>query len=233
MNGDYSDLKIVCGPDTYHVHKAIICPQSGFFEIACRPDTFKEGKTGIVNIPISSGRDESSRPDAILGFDCDVDVETAACVKSMIHYFYHRDYPELDKTSLEGELWVQGALAHHSRMYAMGEKYDIAGMKAAALAKFLSLNNQVVTSGTLIPAIIIAFNSTLASDKDLREAVLTMVDDCRQLGDFLTNTQLQNIISTIPEIAYGLYRKAIEREKRQFDVFTVFAVPKKNGTRAV
>jgi hypothetical protein len=217
-NGAYSDLKIVCGPDTYHVHKAIICPQSEFFEIACRPDTFKEGKTGIINIPISSGRDESSKPDVTPEFDWDVDVETATCVKSMSHYFYHRDYPELDKTSLEGELWVQGALAQHSRMYAMGEKYGIAEMKASALAKFLRLNNQVVISGSLIPTIVIAFNSTLASDKGLREAVLTMIDDCRQLRDFLSNSELQNVISTIPEVAYGLYRKAIEREKRQFDI---------------
>jgi hypothetical protein len=142
-------------------------------------------------------------------------------VKSMIHYFYHRDYPELDKTSLEGEIWVQGALAQHSRMYAMGEKYGIVGMKAVAFTKFLGLNNHVVTSGSLIPTVVIAFNSTLASDKGLREAVLMMVDDCRQLGDFLSNVDLQNVISTIPEVAYGLYRKAIEREKRQFDIRTV------------
>lgn len=33
--GDYSDLKIECGSKTYNVHKAVICPKSGFFARTC------------------------------------------------------------------------------------------------------------------------------------------------------------------------------------------------------
>ena len=33
-SGEYSDLTITCGPDTYKVHKAIVCSQSSFFSKA-------------------------------------------------------------------------------------------------------------------------------------------------------------------------------------------------------
>ncbi|KAH8836259.1 hypothetical protein MCOR01_011777 [Pyricularia oryzae] len=33
ISGDYSDMTVVCGHDTYHVHKAIMCPRSKYFEI--------------------------------------------------------------------------------------------------------------------------------------------------------------------------------------------------------
>lgn len=34
LSGEYSDLTITCGPDTYKVHKAIVCSQSTFFSKA-------------------------------------------------------------------------------------------------------------------------------------------------------------------------------------------------------
>lgn len=37
----YSDLVIKCGTRTFDVHKAIVCPQSAWFEAACKPDAFK------------------------------------------------------------------------------------------------------------------------------------------------------------------------------------------------
>jgi hypothetical protein len=95
VSGAYSDFKIICGSDTYNVHKAIICPQSGFFRAACRPDTFQEGRSGIVTLPFNSGRDMDALKAPIKAdeFDWDLDVEDTSAVKLMIHYFYHHDYP--------------------------------------------------------------------------------------------------------------------------------------------
>ncbi|KAK8208933.1 hypothetical protein M8818_003896 [Zalaria obscura] len=47
-SGDYSDLIIKCGVDTYNVHKAIVCTRSNFFRIACREGTFKVTKPVMV-----------------------------------------------------------------------------------------------------------------------------------------------------------------------------------------
>ncbi|KAI7909278.1 hypothetical protein M9X92_011726 [Pyricularia oryzae] len=38
ISGDYSDMTIVCGHDTYHVHKAIMCPLSKYFETIFKAD---------------------------------------------------------------------------------------------------------------------------------------------------------------------------------------------------
>jgi hypothetical protein len=34
ISGNYSDLVVTCGSDTYNVHKAIVCSQSTFFRTA-------------------------------------------------------------------------------------------------------------------------------------------------------------------------------------------------------
>lgn len=36
-SGEYSDLVISCRGKEYHVHKAIVCTQSGFLAAACHP----------------------------------------------------------------------------------------------------------------------------------------------------------------------------------------------------
>lgn len=34
LSETYSDMKIVCGDETFHAHRAIVCPQSPFFDKA-------------------------------------------------------------------------------------------------------------------------------------------------------------------------------------------------------
>ena len=206
----------MCGSDTYHVHKAIICSQSDWFTAACRPDTFKEGKTNIINIPASSGRDESADP--LIGsddFDWDFDVETTTSVKLMIHYFYHHDYLEVLGIDSLARYHV-GLFAENARMYAMGEKYGVAGLKHVARAKSSALSDLKVSANMVRIAAVIAFNSTPDSDKKMREAIVEMVDVVHQVPLIRNNKLLQKAISTIPELAYGLYRKSLERKELRY-----------------
>jgi hypothetical protein len=210
-NGAYSDLKIVCGSDTYLVHKAIICPQSDFSKTACRPDTFQEGSTNIINITASQGRDKPE--DTYItseDFDWDLDVETTASVKLMIHYFYHHDYLEQETVQTDKGVLPEGLLDEHSRMYAMGEKYGISGLKAVALTKFGSRGRRFITSRSVSSATVIAFNSTPESHKRLRKEVLRLLDIYRH--SWQKEVEIQKMILGMPEIAYGLYCKSVERE---------------------
>jgi hypothetical protein len=204
----------VCGPDTYLVHKAIICPQSDFFKAACRPDTFQEGSTNIINITASSGRERLFVVDITSDdFDWDLDVETTASVKLMIHYFYHHDYYDIERHRpyIINDMVLPRALYHqHSMMYAMGEKYGILGLKAVALAKFSDSGPRYIDMYQVSTAAVIAFNSTPESDKRLREEVLKLLDSCRR--HWKNNVVVQEMILSTPEIAYGLYRKSVERE---------------------
>ncbi|KAI5211419.1 hypothetical protein AUEXF2481DRAFT_25775 [Aureobasidium subglaciale EXF-2481] len=218
-NGAYSDLKIVCGSTTYNVHKAIVCPQSDFFRVACRPDTFREGRTGIINIPATVGRDKThyEKPIAAEEFDWDLDVETRIAIKLMIHYFYHHDYLQEETAEsqppdgyrLTPENFGQGILAEHARMYAMGEKYGIPGLKVLAAAKYKALG--VRTLAGLAAAIMITFKGTVSTDKVLRTMVSYHIDILRYTHRNVP--ELRRTISEIPELAFELYQRALERER--------------------
>ncbi|KEQ73158.1 hypothetical protein M436DRAFT_46012, partial [Aureobasidium namibiae CBS 147.97] len=216
-NGSYSDFKIVCGTDTYNVHKAIICPQSEFFRAACRPYPFQEGKTGVVTLPCNPGRDLDAlaapiKPD---DFDWDMDVEDKSAVKLMVHYFYHHDYPSEFPTyeghdSLTPKTATKGVLAVHAKMFAMGEKYEVRGLKSVALEKYQAcLPETCAGFGT---SIIIAFMGTTETEIDLglRSAIVDSLSD----SDWMVEHEaLEKTIEEIPELVYALYRRLLERSR--------------------
>jgi len=204
----------VCGSDTYKVHKAIVCAQSDFFRAACRPDAFNEGQTGTINIPAGQGRDVAfySQPINEEGFDWELDVETAATVKLMINYLYLHDYLEEEQTKALVAVTVlctrenrKGLLAEHSRMYAMGDKYGISGLKALAAAKFNETG--VRCHAGLVDGLIIAFKATPDSDKELREVAISRLYPYRHT--YKDNAEVQTVISRLPGLSYGLYRKLL------------------------
>ncbi|CAD0040833.1 unnamed protein product [Aureobasidium pullulans] len=216
-SGAYSDLKIVCGSETYNVHKAIICPQSTFFKAACRPNAFQEGRTGVIEIPATAGRNVAfcQKPIIVENFDWDLDVETTTAVKLMIHYFYHHDFfedrREYSSTTLNlcsTENLTQGTLAEHARMYAMGEKYGVPGLKALAVAKFLAVIPR--TNAGLTAAIMIAYSTTPESDQGLRNAMIESLYCYRKA--FVEVDEIQTVISKLPDLSYGLYRKMLKEE---------------------
>lgn len=128
----------------------------------------------------------------------------------MIHYFYHHDYLQNQVAHIRGLILPKALLDQHSRMYAMGEKYGIQGLKTVAVAKFKGQGPRQMTKSSLITATMIAFTSTPESDKDLREAVLDFLDRSRQ--QFKDCMPVQKMIQSMPEVSYGLYRKSIDRK---------------------
>jgi hypothetical protein len=211
-SGDYSDSKIVCGPDVYYVHKAIICPQSDFFRAACSPDTFQEGLSGIVRLPFNPGRDMATLKAPIKAdeFDWDLDVEDTTAIKFMIHYFYHHDYPSglprhPNHNEITAENAAKGVLATHSQMYAMGDKYQIPGLKTLAVRKFRSFWRE--TCAGFATAIVIAFMSTPEADQRLRNAIVYIIGEC---GVTASEEVVDDTVKDIPELLYALYRKLLE-----------------------
>jgi BTB/POZ domain len=47
LSDKYSDLKIVCGGREIHVHRAVMCLHSPFFDAACGGN-FKERRAGYI-----------------------------------------------------------------------------------------------------------------------------------------------------------------------------------------
>ncbi|EGU73983.1 hypothetical protein FOXB_15505 [Fusarium oxysporum f. sp. conglutinans Fo5176] len=118
--GLYSDLKITCGDKQYQVHKAIICPRSPFFGVACQ-NHFRESQSNIINLP-------EDDPEA---------------VDSMIYYIYNGYYPKIDPGThgeFTGGLQVK-FLVLHAKVYALAEKYEVSGLKEMAQRCFQIISN--------------------------------------------------------------------------------------------
>jgi hypothetical protein len=175
-------LTITCGNDEYKVHKAIICPRSTFFAAACN-GRFQEGKSGIVVL-------------------ADDDPEA---VELMIHYFYYFDYTTQaevqNKLTVEtlrqaSSMSPSATLAQHekalrdrfgafntmapsitvhSRVYALGEKYDIQGLKHLSLEKFKKEAKTHWDSDDFITAIVEVYTSTVDGDRGMRDAVVEAI----------------------------------------------------------
>ncbi|THX59129.1 hypothetical protein D6D06_02360 [Aureobasidium pullulans] len=213
-SSDYSDMIVTCGTDIYKVHKAIVCAQSEFFRLACRTRSdakgdFKEGKTGIVEIPRSHKVDNADA-------DWDMDAEDPKSVKLMIHYLYHMDYLEVETAKIKAEPastvvlkdhnLSDGILVNHARMYAMGDKYGIPGLKALAKMKFEEATKY--TYAGLVKAIRIVYTSTVDSDVGLRQIIVTKLHSTGVTSS-LGKPGIDQNIKELSELAYALLRKQV------------------------
>ncbi|CAD0085118.1 unnamed protein product, partial [Aureobasidium vineae] len=198
----YSDLIITCGTDTYNVNKAIVCPQSEFFRLAC-DSKFKEGKTGIIEIPARNKEDDQD------GVDWDADAEDPEALKHMIHYFYHMDY--LEAESVKVRKWKpvkhyddyeisDGILVYHAMLYAMGDKYGIPGLKDLSRSKFQ--DTLKYSAAGYAKAIKIAFTSTPESDKGLRHIIIRNLSVHREWIQLAP--VMEASVQCFPDLLYAL-----------------------------
>ncbi|KAJ9137139.1 hypothetical protein NKR23_g9350 [Pleurostoma richardsiae] len=209
--GSDSDLTITCGKDEYKVHKAVVCPRSRFFQVACNGLFFKEGRTGVVAL---DGDDPMS-------------------VKLMIHYLYHSDYPRqpeakpllladsqtsnftfcvspngtdltigntspcrIKKTPTKNNVSLdqQPNLTVHARVYALAEKYGIEALKALAVQKFKREAVLYWGSDDFLRAIEEVYTSTVDHDRGLRDQVVAAITARPSLLD---RDQMRNVVKKL------------------------------------
>ncbi|KAI7153323.1 hypothetical protein KC349_g8457 [Hortaea werneckii] len=170
--GEYSDLTIKCGLRTFKVHKAIVCARSEYFAAACKPDAFKEGATG--SIELQSTADPNAAKD-------DPSLDDPAAVKLMIDFLYLHDYP-LVRTYLDAsdplKLFVKsgddGAIMH-AKVYALGSKYQIPSLQSASLKKFEEAANLAWDTDEFVHAVHLVHSTTPDSDKGLRNITASVI----------------------------------------------------------
>ncbi|KAK3304904.1 uncharacterized protein B0T15DRAFT_486366 [Chaetomium strumarium] len=81
-------------------------------------------------------------------------------VHIIIHYFYRFDYDiQVDGDGADIKRLDAGALATHTRIYALAEKYLIRGLKTVAVRKFKA-------------EVTIAYTSAIEDDRGLRDVVV-------------------------------------------------------------
>ncbi|KAF5545450.1 kelch repeat BTB domain-containing protein [Fusarium phyllophilum] len=200
-SGKYSDLTIVCGNNRYRVHKTILCVRSKFFAVSCDRD-FKESN-GEIELPgddpaavqkmieyiynIEYPPDETQMQE----YDDDVEAELSdtdydATDRCQMRLFGANFIKRKRIKQLKERKWTSwkveeptpsSQLSLHAKVYALGEKYSIEGLKKEAQRKFESeIQSGNVGVDDFAEAVEEVYTSTVSEDRGLRDVVVGMIE---------------------------------------------------------
>lgn len=200
------------------MHKSIVCPRSEFSAAACRGDFTVSLPGGLPLLPtqgIFKRRPSWLTPCCRFGFfppaaqearegRISLPEDDVQIVDLMIYYLYHLDYhvsqPPGDDTQPKEEL-TGWELPIHVKVYGMAEKYGAAGLKAVAELKFKATANLDWHHNNLIRAAREAYESTVETDRSLRDVVTIKLVNRPKL---LELEEVQNLLREVPMLAYDL-----------------------------
>ncbi|KAI5927103.1 BTB/POZ protein [Camillea tinctor] len=203
LDEKYSDLTIICGTQSRKVHKAIVCPRSKFFAAACDNKDFKEGRTGIIELP-----DDDPR-----------------IVDLMIYYFYHLTYhincPKNQKQSDDystddystDETIIPpktSDILTHAKVYSLAEKYLIEGLKKLAFERFKTAIETNWDFQDFRDAIWEVYTSTVDADKGLRDIIVaTLWKRPWMLG----KKEIQDLLKELGSLSFDLLMHIYRMER--------------------
>ncbi|KAI0147302.1 BTB/POZ protein [Xylariaceae sp. FL1272] len=212
-HGDYSDLTILCGGREFHVHKALVCPQSAFFTAACQ--AFGGGQEQVIDLPD----------------------DDPIAVEIVLYYLYHQEYhiprqatsgqqsnqegigetpipaPDVstdatldemaaDSASLEsGSRTMPVGPALHAAVYALARKCSIERLESTALRKFKETATQCWDSDDFLEMAKKTYISTAETDQGLKDALVTVLHEHPLL---LGKERTQVLLKEINMLAYDL-----------------------------
>ncbi|KAK7511813.1 uncharacterized protein IWZ02DRAFT_95705 [Phyllosticta citriasiana] len=181
----YTDLTLRCQGREFHVHRVVICLQSGYFTSACRQ--------------APSSADSSVCPAVIdLGEEDNLDHVTA-----MIHFFYTYDYRIEDIPDFD-QLPPYQELVFHVEIYVLAEKYRVMELKKLAWAKFIAqARHQNAWRG--FPLILWRILKPIpASDRWLRSSIFSI---CREhIQELMEDDTFKDTADRTP----GFWRELME-----------------------
>ncbi|KAF5620786.1 amino acid transport GAP1 [Fusarium sp. NRRL 52700] len=206
----YSDLVITCGDDVHRVHKAIICPRSLFFTAACNAN-FIEGQEGRINLP----EDDPNAVRDMIHYLYNLDLVGHEFIPEDGNYIEEElsdtEHDDEMKQLLEwsgrrfiGNRRVKGLvpklgarigpssnLRLFAKVYALGEKYGIPGLKSIAVSKFEKLAKAYAQTEDFRLAVQEVYTSTIDQDRGLRDVVVSTVEE--NLG-LLNNQDFEDLV---------------------------------------
>ncbi|KAG6986522.1 multicopper oxidase abr1 [Physcia stellaris] len=198
-SGDYSDLTIVCGKSEFKVHRAIVCPQSGFFSAACK-EGFKETSTGTIELQ----------------------EEDEELVRLMVEYLYTTMYtdeydglterlpcnhPEDTDCSCDDKRCYLRSYGIAISLYAMGDKYLIPGLMTYSSAyikkMFIEAGPRYLNHDIKVWAL--AYRHSRKSD-ELRAVVLKTVCDELSNTEIVDYSGFLEFLEEVPELTCALLK---------------------------
>ncbi|KAF2655628.1 hypothetical protein K491DRAFT_716060 [Lophiostoma macrostomum CBS 122681] len=223
--GDYSDSIITCGPDVYKVHKNIVCKRSKFLAAASSFKCNKEAEDGRVDLPedepeivrllvqylyeaeydphgldeppkehtCHSFGDHCNTPNVCKHHQCGVAFE---CSYSCQRFICIECHP------LDDQLPADSMLTH-AKMYEIGDKYDVVGLKELAKNKFAQICRVHWNSPHFPTAAKHAFSTTPDEDKGLRDIVRKTISNHMHL--IADKPEIKEIMKEYNGLAYDLF----------------------------
>ncbi|RLL94481.1 hypothetical protein CFD26_103110 [Aspergillus turcosus] len=168
LNPAYSDLSIICGDKVFPAHRIIICPQSKYFEDACKAKF--EGEKGEIKI---NDRDETLVEKMLQfvytgDYTRDITPETQESV-TLMHLFHIVDAKEKKTAPV-----IARASHFHAQMYAQGDYFQIEGLKAKAKERFEKTFLNSSTKDSFAATVTEVYTSTAEDDRGLRDIVVQL-----------------------------------------------------------
>ncbi|KAI4915020.1 hypothetical protein J4E90_005057 [Alternaria incomplexa] len=196
-SGEFSDLTVTCGPDSYKVHKNVVCSRAEFFSRAVKFGG-KETEQGSVDLP----EDEP------------------AIVKLMMQYIYEGEYdPALPDNELGDSTKVPAhfpipvgplpaQLMVHAKLYEIADKYDVLGLKELVIEKFKRACHSFWNDPSFAAAAHHVFSTTPEHDKGLRDIVLKTIAE--HMAELVKKPEVEALLTEFNGLAFGLLKMKTE-----------------------
>jgi len=133
-----------------------------------------------------------------------VDASAKLAATPMVDQILEDD--DLESVESEPESEIQSAhLVAHAKVYAIAEKYGIAGLKALARSKFVDQINLHLASPEFPEACQEAYESTFHSDRGLRDVIIQAF---RANPSLSLRPDVEMMVRETPGLAFELFRMA-------------------------
>ncbi|KAF2807560.1 uncharacterized protein BDZ99DRAFT_447950 [Mytilinidion resinicola] len=230
-SSNYSDLIITCGSDSYNVHKMIVCSRCDFFARAVRFSVGKEAHDGKIDLPedepaivkllmqyLYEGEydpalpPEAQKPTMEFPHSCSTFPYHRCCSTVCPHHTcgIHcgancRDFTcKICSPPLPPLYGTADQLLTHAKMYEIGEKYDVIGLKDLSQEKFSRTCGLFWNDPKFPVAAHHAFSTTPDHDKGLRDLVFKTLSDHLELID---KPEIEAVLTEFNGLAFGLLKE--------------------------
>ena len=205
--GKFTDLILSHGAGRFEVHQIIVCTQSRVFHKACTGGFEVEIGFLVQNIT------EIVKQETFTGVIEVADVSYLE-LKKMVDFFYSMDYDDGTPEVTEQEAGPRLSLLQlHARMFALGDRYDIPGLRDMAVKKYSSRCAVSQDPLELLGSVCDVYRRTPGSIRQLRNATCILIRKKlpKMLEDEAAMTVYEMVLSEIPEFTkdlLGIFVKA-------------------------